>query len=162
MVPKFHKPRTTLLSKSNKPLSDRERVQLGKEWAERTLDSLLAYTKTDPSFAKKLCNKIESNDELAKVMLKHLRAGRKGKPKRPERWTHSRYFQMLMHYEISKVKNGRHKALEDVGKTQGIGIRCEEQTFNPKIVEDKITKARKIISRAELARYLPSSVSSPR
>ncbi len=36
MVTKFRKPLTTLLSKSNKPLSDKERAQLGKEWAERT------------------------------------------------------------------------------------------------------------------------------
>ncbi len=36
MDTKFRKPLTTLLSKSNKPLSDKERAQLGKEWAERT------------------------------------------------------------------------------------------------------------------------------
>jgi len=84
MVTKFRKPLTTLLNKANKPLSDKERVQSGKEWAERTLDSLLAYIKTEPSFTKKFCKKVESDDELARVMLSHLRSARKGKSKRPE------------------------------------------------------------------------------
>jgi len=160
MVTKFRKPLTTLLSKANKPLSDKERAQLGEEWAERTLDSLLAYTKTEPSFAKKFCKKVESDDELAKQMLKHLRDARKGKPKGPKKWINSRYFQTLVHYEILKINHSRKKALEIIGKTQGIG-QSEKQIFNPKKVEDKITKARKIISKTELALYLPSSVNPP-
>lgn len=161
MVTKFHKPQTTLLSQSNKPLSDEERAQLGKEWAERTLDSLLAYTKTEPSFGKKFCKKVESDDGLAKQMLKHLRDARKGKTKGPKKWDRVRYFQMLMHYEISKEKNGREKALEAVGKAHGIGIQSKEQIFNPKKVEEKIRIARKIISKTELALYLPSFVNPP-
>ena len=161
MVTKLRKPLTTLLSKNNEPMGDKERTQLGKEWAEHTLDSLLAYMKTEPSFTKKFCKKVESNNDLAKQMLKHLRDARKGLPKGPKKWDRSRYFQILVHYEISKVKNGREKALEEVGKTQGIG-QSELEVFNPKIVERKITKARKIISKTELALYLPSLVNPPR
>ena len=160
MVTKFRKPPTTLLSKANKPLSDKERAQLGEEWAERTLDSLLAYTKTEPSFGKKFCKKVESDDELAKQMLKHLRAARKGKPKGPKKWTNSRYFQTLVHYEILKAKHGRKKALEWIGKNEDIGQR-EEQIFNPKKVEDKITKARKIVKENNLTQHLPPFIKNP-
>jgi len=160
MVTKFRKPLTTLLSKNNQPLSDKERAQLGKEWAERTLDSLLAYTKTEPSFGNKFCKKVESDDELAQQMLRHLRAARKGKPKGPKRWTRKRYLGMLMNYEMRKALCGRKDALEWTGKNEGVGIRGE-QIFNPKQVEEKIRVARKIILEVELNRYLPPFVKNP-
>jgi hypothetical protein len=83
MLTKFPKASNTLLSKNNEPLSDKERAQLDREWAEHTLDSLLAYTKTEPSFTKKFCKKVESDNELAMQMLRHLKASRKGLPKGP-------------------------------------------------------------------------------
>jgi len=52
---------------------------------------------------------------------------------------------------------GREDALEWTGKNEGVGIRGE-QIFNPKKVEERIRAARKIISKAELARYLPPFV----
>ncbi len=107
MFTKLPKPSKTILSEAdNTPLSDKERIQLAKEWAERTLDSLLAYTKTEPSFGIKFCKKVESNDELAPQMLRYLRAARKGKSKGPKRWTKNRYLSMLMHYEIRKARWG--------------------------------------------------------
>jgi len=103
---------------------------------------------------------IGSTFDLAQQMLKHLRDARKGKLKGPKKWTNSRYFQTLVHYEILKINHGRKEALEIIGKTQGIG-QSEKQIFNPKKVEDKITKARKIISKTKLALYLPSFVNPP-
>ncbi len=160
MVTKFRKPLTTLLSKYNQPLSDKERAQLGKEWAERTLDSLLAYTKTKPTFIKKFCKKVESSGELARQIQRHLRNASKGKPKGPRTWTHSRYWQMLIHYEMLCATNGRREALEWIGENEGIGVHGKDG-FNPKKVEDKITKARKEISDDELAPYLPPWVKTP-
>jgi len=90
MVSKFRKPLTTLLSESNKPLSDKERAQLGKEWAERTLDSLLAYTKTEPIFIKKFCNKVESSGELAKQIQRHFRLAFMGTHEPKEQTTYVR------------------------------------------------------------------------
>ncbi len=160
MVTKFRKPLTSLLSKYNQPLSDKERAQLGKEWADQTLDSLLAYTKTEPSFGEKFCKKVESDDEFAQQMLRHLRATRIGKTKGPKRWTRKRYLGMLMNYEVRKALCGRKDALEWTGQKEGVGI-GGEQIFNPKKVEERIRAARKIISKAELARYLPPFVKNP-
>jgi hypothetical protein len=113
MVTKFRKLLTTLLTKYNQPLSDMERAQLGKEWAERTLDSLLAYTKTEPIFIKKFCKKVKSSGKLAKQIQRHLRNASKGKPKGPKTtWTHSRYRLMLMHYEMLCAQQGREETLE--------------------------------------------------
>jgi len=160
MVTKFRKPLTTLLSQHNQPLSDKERAQLGEEWAERTLDSLLAYIKTESSFGNKFCKKVEFDDELAQQMLRHLKAARKGKPKGPKRWTRKRYLGMLMNYQIRKALCGREDALEWTGENEGIGVHGKDG-FNPKKVEDKITKARKVISDDKLAPYLPDFVRNP-
>ena len=160
MLTKFPKPSNTLLSKNNEPLSNKDRAQLDKEWAEHTLDSLLAYTKTDPSFGMRFCKKVESNDGLAKQIRRHLRDASKGKPKGPRTWAHSRYLQMLIHYEMLCATNGRREALEWIGENEGIGVQGVDG-FNPKKVEDKITKARKEISDDELATYLPPWVKNP-
>ena len=165
MPKKFNIPQTVLSSHHAEPLSDEDKAKLAEEWATQTLDTLLAYTKVTPFFAKSLCEKVvktfDSDDELSRLMLSLLKEARKGKPSGPrKKWNKSRYLSMLMHYEIRRTLWGRDDALEWTGNNEGIGINGE-QVFNPKKVENRITAARKMISNAELNNYLPEWAKTP-
>lgn len=152
-----YRPRTMLDDVT--PMSNEDLRKEAEEWADRTLDSLLSYAKVAPEFSKLLCKKVMdayiSDNELTQLMSQLLKEAKKGKSPGPRiRWTRSRYLAMLIHYEIRRSLWGRKDALEWTGHKEGIGIRGE-QDFNPKKVEEKITKARREISQAELDAHLP-------
>lgn len=132
----------------NKRLEE-ERKRLGAEWAEKTLDMLIAYAHVELSFGELLCNKVVKNfgsdEKHSRLMRQLLNDARKGKSRGPnKRWNKSRYLVMLIHYEIRRELSGRHDALVWIAHKEKIGINGE-QDCNIKKVEEKITKARKEI-----------------
>ena len=133
---------------TGRSLTDEEKKEAAKEWAEQTLNALITYADFDNSFAKQLCIIIAdtygSDDILSSTLLSRMRIDRKGKKRgAPKKWDDARYRELLMFYNIS-INQGepRQKVLSILAKREeftGIGAN--------KRIEKKITEARKAIDQ---------------
>jgi hypothetical protein len=144
------------------PTSEEEnrewRKQMAAEWAARTLVHLLAYAEYDAKFAETVCKKVADkfgpDDRLSAVLSRRIQAERVGRPRGPNRkWTDDRYAVLLAHYHALLLDMKRDDALECLAKMEGYtGINASKQ------IEERITKARKVVSIDDLPEFARSPV----
>lgn len=147
-------PITTSMSetiKNYKPPTEAEKRQAMKEWAERTLETLLEYSSTSSGFAtlmyQSVIDQLSDNSELAIKMAERIKSKRKNKKGQPVKWTRVQLQLLLMMYNLrqnqGETPKEAKKNLANIFSHLTGGI-------SPRTIGNQISKARKIIDENDL------------
>jgi len=147
----------TVLDEQDTQLPPEDREQLRSEWLDRTLDQLIAFAGTDPTFAKKLCRKVMDfagdDDRLVAVVRKCLAADRLGKKKGPKKWDYARSAVFLTHYYLLlDGQENRAATLEWLEKSEGLG--------STQAVENRLSKAKALVRIEDLPDFVRAIVAN--